>query len=373
MTNTGSNTITTIDNLDTVPTVGCSIIVENDPNGMIITPDGERLYVCNAISNAVSLVNNLPTCFPDVINLAVGNTPTDPSVTPDQAPAAFFIASPTVGNINQTINFDASASASPVGSISTYIWDFGDGTLPITTTSSAITHSYTTQNIYSVLLTVINSAGTSVYSSSVYNGQTMVRNGGPSAQYTLPIVIMPTTIIPTTTLLTTDLDPSNLGDPVTFTAIVTSPTLTPVTSGTIQFIIDGEDFGSPITVPVDGSGIVAVTISTLMGGEHTVLAQYTGNATFNNSLSNPVDQFVNPDSTTSSVTSNISPSTFGQLVTFTATVTANDPDASGQPEGTVQFIYNNHVDFPHYFWNSYSRSYHWSSYFLICRFRCRCL
>ena len=47
-------------------------------------------------------------------------------------------------------------------------------------------------------------------------------------------------------------------------------------------------------------------------------------------------QTVNQDSTTTAVTSSVNPSTFGQSVTFTATVTANSP-GSGTPTGTVQF------------------------------------
>src|SRR4029077_17880153 len=45
---------------------------------------------------------------------------------------------------------------------------------------------------------------------------------------------------------------------------------------------------------------------------------------------------INPDSTTTVVVSSLNPSTVGQLVTFTVTVTANAPGA-GTPTGTVTF------------------------------------
>src|SRR5262249_61585512 len=46
---------------------------------------------------------------------------------------------------------------------------------------------------------------------------------------------------------------------------------------------------------------------------------------------------VNPDGTTTSVTSSLNPSVYGQGVTFTATVSANAP-GSGTPQGTVTFL-----------------------------------
>ena len=49
------------------------------------------------------------------------------------------------------INFDASASADPDGTISTYSWDFGDGN---TATGSTSTHTYALSGIYTVSLTV---------------------------------------------------------------------------------------------------------------------------------------------------------------------------------------------------------------------------
>src|SRR5262249_19225861 len=44
--------------------------------------------------------------------------------------------------------------------------------------------------------------------------------------------------------------------------------------------------------------------------------------------------------TTTTVTSSVNPSVFGQFVTFTATVSAVSP-ASGTPQGTVTFLDNN--------------------------------
>ena len=56
--------------------------------------------------------------------VTVSPLPYGVSITPDQAPTASFITS-----INgSTVFFDGSGSSSPVGSIATYKWNFGDGT-----------------------------------------------------------------------------------------------------------------------------------------------------------------------------------------------------------------------------------------------------
>ncbi|PNV86217.1 MAG: hypothetical protein C0610_07815, partial [Desulfobacteraceae bacterium] len=47
---------------------------------------------------------------------------------PNQPPNASFTASPTSGNAPLSVNFNASGSNDPDGSIVSYSWNFGDGT-----------------------------------------------------------------------------------------------------------------------------------------------------------------------------------------------------------------------------------------------------
>src|SRR6185503_17206907 len=104
--------------------------------------------------------------------------------------------------------------------------------------------------------------------------------------------------------------------------------------GTVQFKIDGSDFGSPVAL---SGGQAQISTAALSVGNHEVKAYYSGNASFNSSngtLSGGQD--VNAADTTTSVSSNHNPSVFGQSVTFTATVAAVAP-GSGTPGGTVQF------------------------------------
>jgi len=86
----------------------------------------------------------------------------------------------------------------------------------------------------------------------------------------------------TTTTLQPSLDSPRYGDSLTFTATVAagSPDLgTP--TGTVEFLIDGTDFGSPITL-INGSA-TSDPITTLGAGQHTISAIYSGDSTFTTS------------------------------------------------------------------------------------------
>jgi hypothetical protein len=66
-------------------------------------------------------------------------------------------------------------------------------------------------------------------------------------------------------------------------------------------------------------------------GSHTITAVYNGNAGFLTSTSSPLTQTVGLNTTTTSLSSSISSSIYGQPVTFTATV------SPGAASGSVTF------------------------------------
>jgi PKD repeat protein len=66
-------------------------------------------------------------------------------------PTASFTASPNPTLRGQTVNFDASASAAPGGTITGYTWDFGDGS---SGTGALNFHTYAAAGTYTVRLTV---------------------------------------------------------------------------------------------------------------------------------------------------------------------------------------------------------------------------
>ena len=106
-------------------------------------------------------------------------------------------------------------------------------------------------------------------------------NGATSTSFSLT-----NTKAATTTALTSSLNPSDLNQNVTFTAKVTS--IAPLT-GSVQFTDNGSNLGSPVTV--DSSGVAKLTISSLTAGNHTIAANYSGDANFQSS-SNTLTQQV---------------------------------------------------------------------------------
>lgn len=71
-------------------------------------------------------------------------------------PTASFSAGPNPQLRGQAINFDASASASPGGSITNYSWDFGDST---GVNGVAVSHAYTAAGAFNVKLFVTDDQG----------------------------------------------------------------------------------------------------------------------------------------------------------------------------------------------------------------------
>jgi hypothetical protein len=140
---------------------------------------------------------------------------------------------------------------------------------------------------------------------------------------------------PTTTTVTSSINPSLVGQSVTFTAtvIATAPgTGTP--TGTVQFKDGAAPIGAPVAL-VAGSATFSTAALTL--GPHTITADYSGDGDFIISTGSLPTQTVTKAATSTALTSSINPTVFGQSTTFTATVTATPP-GSGTPTGTMQFM-----------------------------------
>jgi PKD repeat protein len=75
-------------------------------------------------------------------------------------PSASFTRSPTNPGTQDVVNFDASGSSDPDGSIQTYEWDFdGDGNTDATRQGPLATHTYTNPGTFAVTLTVTDDDG----------------------------------------------------------------------------------------------------------------------------------------------------------------------------------------------------------------------
>ena len=69
---------------------------------------------------------------------------------------------------------------------------------------------------------------------------------------------------------------STYGQSVSFTVMVSGGGPTP--TGTVQFVVDGTDFGSPVTL--SGGGATSPSTTLLGAGSHTVVAQYSGDPNY---------------------------------------------------------------------------------------------
>ena len=132
------------------------------------------------------------------------------------------------------------------------------------------------------------------------------------------------------TVLSSSLTPSDVDDSVTFTATVTGGG-SPLTTGSVQFAVDGTDAGGPAAL--SGSGQATFTTAVLPAGSHEITATYGGSTNYAPSLAE-LDQTVNKILTTTDITSSLNPSRSAESVTFTATVSAEGAPATG---GSVQF------------------------------------
>lgn len=136
---------------------------------------------------------------------------------------------------------------------------------------------------------------------------------------------------PTVTLVTAAPNPAVAGQSVTLTATVI-PLGAGTPTGTVTFVVGG---GPTLTGTLSG-GTTSVTVPNLTLGTHIVTATYNGDVNFTSSTGTTAVVVIQA-STTTSVISAPDPSTLGQPVTFTATVTPVAPGA-GVPTGSVTFI-----------------------------------
>jgi large repetitive protein len=238
---------------------------------------------------------------------------------------------------HQTATFTASVSAESTGppGYPTGTVTFTDGStalasVPLTSGQATFT-SQTTFTSQAIFTTSLLSHGTHIISAN-YSGDENFRNSDSASLHAV------VNITSSKTTISSSLDSSALDQTVTFTATVSpvSPS-TGTPTGTVNFI-DGSG-SSAITlasdVTLDTSGQATFTSSTLALGTHTITASYVsddGNFTDSNGDDSSDPYMVVQDATTVSLASDVNHAAFGQVVNFTATISA-----PGTPTGTVTF------------------------------------
>jgi hypothetical protein len=158
---------------------------------------------------------------------------------------------------------------------------------------------------------------------AVYGGDTLY-NGSTSTALTQTVVTNSTS-----TSLTSSANPSAVEQSVIFTATVTGAGGTP--TGTVTFMDGSTTLG---TSALNGSDQATFSTTVLTPDNHSITANYSGDTNFSASSSPTLTQTVNLGTSSTAVTSSANPSSFGQAVTFTATVSG----LVVEPTGTVTFM-----------------------------------
>jgi hypothetical protein len=215
--------------------------------------------------------------------------------------------------INQPVTFTATVTSKrgtiPDGELVTFYDGFnaiGTGT----TTSSVAT--FTTSSL-TAKMHIIRAA---------YGGDATFE---PSTGLVRQVVDKYITKYTTTTALVSSLNPSVYGQPVTFTATVTS-TGPNIPTGHVKFGGIGD--------ATLNAGVATLTKTWLNAGTYAITAEYEGDSDSAPSASSVLNQVVNPASTITAITSSANPSSPGQSVTFTATVMSS---TGANAIGTVTF------------------------------------
>ncbi len=130
---------------------------------------------------------------------------------------------------------------------------------------------------------------------------------------------------------------ATFGGPATLTASLSSVDGSPVAGQVLNFTIDGVYAGTAVTDST-GLAILENAPNFLASGHATgaIVVAFAGSDRFRTSTGTG-DIEVNQSSTTTTLTSSANPSSFGQSLTFTATVAPAAP-GSGTPTGTVNFF-----------------------------------
>ena len=135
----------------------------------------------------------------------------------------------------------------------------------------------------------------------------------------------------TTTSVSSNANPAVYGQIIPFTVTV-APNSPCIPTGTVTLLSDR----TPIAFNSLNGG-TAMFMTSLPVGTHSITATYGGDGNFIGSTSSSFSQTVNMANTTTSVSSSLDPSVFGQAVTFTAAVVPVLP-GMGAPTGMVNFF-----------------------------------
>jgi sugar lactone lactonase YvrE len=230
------------------------------------------------------------------------------------ATTSLNISAPTIP-VNAGVGFSVSGSLSGNGVAPTGTVTLLDGNTLVASIAVTATESVTFPG---VLVSVGMHSLTLAYSGDANN-----------AKAVSPIATVVIQQGASTETLTTSASPQIQGQPVTFTAVISSAS--PNISGPVTFMDGATVIASG---PLNASGVATYTTSMLTVGSHSVSATYAGDANHAAANTASLTELIVQASTTAMMSS-ANPSVSGNSVAFTVKVTGN---GSAIPTGTVTFL-----------------------------------
>ena len=261
-------------------------------------------------------------------SVAAPNSPLDieliGTAEPVTSTTTTVTSSPNPSGFGQSVTFTVTVTTGPNTGSLTGTVSISDGT---TTLASGLS-----LNASGVATFAISTLAVGKHSiTATYNNA----NDPTHSPSTSAPALIQTVIEGTAVSLTSNVNPSTVGQSVTFTATVTTPGGGVNPTGTVTFF----DGSTPLsTQTLNGSGVATYTTATLANGVHQMTAVYNGSSgtQVQGSTSAVLNQDVQVPSTIA-VVSSLNPSNYGASVTFTATVTST---ATSPATGTVNFLDN---------------------------------
>ena len=249
-----------------------------------------------------------------------------------QLEASFRVNEPIAG---EPVFFDASATKSQKQGRIQYEWDFGDGQAAFSE-EPVIEHTYEASGNYVARLTATQQVeelqGTSLVGKSSEDHLTLVATAKEKlsvAANEMELNANACTITTTTVMQTPSPASSTYGQSVTLSATVAPSSA----SGTVSFYYGGTNL---IGTGNLSGGSASISVNNLAANTYSLSATYNGDATYCTSTStNSISLTVSQSTPTIGLVSNLNPSTYGDNVTFTCTVT--NPNSFGFPTGTITF------------------------------------
>ena len=210
------------------------------------------------------------------------------------------------------------------------------GTVATTIVSLSVSAPFSqTNNCVGKTLNVGGSCNIEAVFSPVAAGQfkqtlTLVSSDSTSGMNLSGTGITATGTVRTSATISSSPNPSFSGQLLTFSSVVKGSD-GGVPTGTVNFTEKGLVLGNG---NLDATGTASFMISTLPAASHSIVAVYLGDANYAGSSSKALTQTISKITTSASLASSPDPSSLGQAVTFTCTVSASN---GSPPTGQVTF------------------------------------